>query len=86
MQFMTPHITNNRHQESNLPVTHTEVDTALSEENGEDTHVNGTPKESVPLESTTPSESPTVVQQASSSQSNRDDYNISIVCLANDVG
>jgi hypothetical protein len=36
--------------------------------------MNGTPKESVPLESTTPSESRTVVQQASSSQSNRDDY------------
>jgi hypothetical protein len=57
MQFMTPHITKNRHQESNLPVPHTEEDTALSEENGEDTQMNGTPNESVPLESTTPSES-----------------------------
>jgi hypothetical protein len=74
MQFVTPHIMKNRHQECNLPVPHTEEDTALSEENGEDTHMNGMPNESVSLESTTPSESPTVVQQASSSQSNRDDY------------
>jgi hypothetical protein len=57
MQFMILHITKNRHQESNLPVPHTEEDTALSEENGEDTQMNGTPNESMPLESTTPSES-----------------------------
>jgi hypothetical protein len=75
MQFVTPHITKNRLQESDLPVPHTEEDTALSEEkNGEDTQMNGTPNESVPLESTTPSESRTVVQKASSGQSNRDDY------------
>jgi hypothetical protein len=36
--------------------------------------MNGTPNESVPLESTTPSESLTMVQQASSSQNKRDDY------------
>jgi hypothetical protein len=70
-QFMTPHVTENRHQESNLPVPHTEEDTALSEKkNGEYTQMNGTPNESVLVESTTPSESPTVMQQASSSQSN----------------
>jgi hypothetical protein len=39
MQFMTPHITKNRHQESNFG--NTEEGMALSGENEEDTQMNG---------------------------------------------
>jgi hypothetical protein len=67
-QCMTPHITKNRHQESNLPVPHTEEDGG-----NEDTQMNGTLNENVPLQSITPSKSHTVVQQASCLQSNQDD-------------
>jgi hypothetical protein len=56
-----------------LAAPRNEEDTPLSGEIAEDTQMNGTPNKDVPLESITPSESPTVVQQASCSQGNRDD-------------
>jgi hypothetical protein len=65
MEFMTPHITKNRHQESNLLAQHTGKDRSLYAENEEDTQMNGTPNENVPLKNITPSESPAMVQQAS---------------------
>jgi hypothetical protein len=64
MQFMIPHITKSRHQESNVVAPHTEEDPEFSGENKEE--MNEVP------ESITPSESPTVIQ-ASSRQRIRDD-------------
>jgi hypothetical protein len=42
---MTPHITKNRHQESNLAAPHAEEDTAFSGENEGDTQANEAPNE-----------------------------------------
>jgi hypothetical protein len=69
MQFMIPHITKNRHQESNLAAPHTEEDTAFSGENEENTQMNEAPNENVP-EYINLSESPAVIQ-ASCHQSSR---------------
>jgi hypothetical protein len=69
MQFMIPHITKNRHQESNLAAPYTEEDTVFSGENEEEnTRMNDAPNKNVP-ESITPLESPTVIQ--ASCQRNR---------------
>jgi hypothetical protein len=62
----------NVHQESNLAAPYAEEDMAFSGENEEDTQMNEVWNENVP-ESITPSESPTIEQQASC-QSNRDDF------------
>jgi hypothetical protein len=72
MQFMIPHITKSRDQESNLAAPHIKKDTAFSGESEEDTQMNEASNENLP-ESITTSENPTVVQQASCRQSNRDD-------------
>jgi hypothetical protein len=72
MQFMTPHITKSRHQESNLAAPHAEEDTTFSGENEEDTQMNEASNENIP-ESITPSESPTVEQQPSCRQSKQVD-------------
>jgi hypothetical protein len=60
---MTPHITKNRHQESNLAAPHAEEGMAFSGENEEETQMTEAPNEIV-HESITPSESPIAVQQA----------------------
>lgn len=39
MQFMTPHVTESRNHDSNLPVPRTEEGTTLPEENGEDSRM-----------------------------------------------
>lgn len=69
MQFMIPHMTKNRHQESNLTAPHTEEETSLSGENKEDTQMNEVPNENVP-QYITPFDSPTVIQ--TSCQRNQD--------------
>jgi hypothetical protein len=78
LQFMTPQIMKNKHQESNLLAQHTGEDTSLSGENEEDTQMNGRPNENVPLENITPLENPAVMQQASC-QSNRDNCRQSLL-------
>jgi hypothetical protein len=47
MQFMIPHVTKNRHQESNLAAPHAEEDTAFCGENYEDTQMNKALNENV---------------------------------------
>jgi hypothetical protein len=74
VQLMTPHITKYRHKENKLVAPHTEEDTAFSGENEEDTEMNEAPKENMP-EIITLSECPTVVEQISCRESNRDDCN-----------
>jgi hypothetical protein len=73
MKSVTSHITKNRHQESNLAVPCAEEDTAFSGENEGDSQMNETPKENLP-EIVTSSEVPTMVQQASCSQINQDNF------------
>jgi hypothetical protein len=68
MQFTIPHITKNRHGESNFAAPHTEKDTAFSGENEEDTQMNEAPNENLP-ENITPSD--TLIQ--ASCQRNQDD-------------
>jgi hypothetical protein len=72
MQFITTHITKDRHQERNLAPSHTEEDTTFSGDNERDTAMNEAPNENVP-KSITPSDSHTVEQQASCRQCNEDD-------------
>jgi hypothetical protein len=48
MQFIIPHITKNRHQQSNMTALHTEEDTTFSGENEEDTQMTEAPNENVP--------------------------------------
>jgi hypothetical protein len=55
-----------------LAAPHTEEDTAFSGENEEETQMNEALNETM-HESITPSESPTIVQQASCHQSNPED-------------
>ncbi|PNF38830.1 hypothetical protein B7P43_G10196 [Cryptotermes secundus] len=64
LQFMIPHITKNRHHESNIAAPHTEEGTAFCGETEEEV------KEA--SGNITPSNSPTVIQ-ASCRQSNRDE-------------
>jgi hypothetical protein len=70
MKFMIPHITKNRHQESNLAASQTEEDTAFSGENKEDIQMNEASNKNVP-ENITPSKSSTMIQ--ASCQRNQDD-------------
>jgi hypothetical protein len=72
MQFMIPHITKSRQQESNMAAPHIKEGTEFSEENEEENQRNEASNENLP-ESITSSGNPTVVQQASCRQSNRDD-------------
>jgi hypothetical protein len=67
---MIPHITKNRHKESNVAALNTEEDRAFSGENEEDTQIKEAPNENVP-EIITASEDPTVIQ--ASCQRNQDD-------------